>query len=150
MADLEVKIEPVALHHKDVWRILYGGYARFYGVELTDGVAGTVWGWLHDVDHVLEGVIAFAGVRPVGLAHYRPAPNPLRGADVCFLDDLFVVPEDRAKGAGRALITHVRGIARRRGWRTVRWITAADNHGAKGLYDQMADGRTWDFYEMSV
>lgn len=150
MADLDITIEPIAAHQKDVWRILYGGYAQFYGVELTDDVAETVWGWLHDAGHPLEGVIAFAGVRPVGLAHFRAAPNPLRGGDICFLDDLFVVPEDRAKGAGRALMNHIRGMARKRGWRTVRWITAANNHGAKGLYDQMADGQSWDFYEMSV
>lgn len=150
MANLDITIEPIRAHHKDVWRALYDGYARFYGADLSDKTAETVWGWLHDRDHVLQGVIAFAGIRPVGLAHFRPAPNPLRGGEICFLDDLFVVPEERAQGAGRALITHVRGIARRRGWKTVRWITAADNHGAKGLYDQLADGQSWNFYEMSI
>lgn len=148
MTETPITVEPIRTHQKDAWRRLYQGYADFYDVELPEAVAERVWGWLHDPDHPLEGVIALSGIRPLGLAHFRACPNPLRGSEIGFLDDLYVLPNERARGAGRALLDHVHRTARRRGWRVVRWITAADNDGAKALYDQLADGERWDLYEM--
>ena len=148
MIETRITVEPIGMHQKDAWRRLYQGYADFYDVELPDPVAERVWGWLHDEHHPLEGVLALSGIRPVGIAHFRACPNPLRGGEIGFLDDLYVLPEERARGVGRALLGSIQRTARRRGWRVVRWITAADNIGAKGLYDQVADGARWDLYEM--
>lgn len=150
MNDTRITIEPIARHQKAAWRKLYNGYAAFYEAGLPDAVAERVWGWLHDPDHPLEGVIALAGIRPLGIAHFRACPNPLRGAEIGFLDDLFVLPDERAQGAGRALLDHIHRQARRRGWSVVRWITAAENERARALYDQVADGARWDLYEMRV
>lgn len=148
MTETPIAVERIGVHQKDAWRRLYQGYADFYEVNLTDTTAERVWDWLHDPDHPLEGVIALSGIRPLGIAHFRACPNPLRGGEIGFLDDLYVLPAERAQGAGRALLESIQRTARRRGWRVVRWITAADNAGAKALYEQVADGNHWDLYEM--
>ena len=143
-------IVPIAVEHEARWRELYRSYATFYGRELTDAHAGTVWDLLMDPGHELEGRLALVDGRPVGLAHFRRMPSPLRGADIGFLDDLFVEPETRAKGIGRALIEAVADIARERGWSLVRWVTADDNYRARTLYDRLAVETTWNLYELAV
>ena len=144
------QIVPVAVEHEARWRELYRGYATFYGRELTDAHAEVVWGWLQDPGRELEGRLALADGRPVGLAHFRRMPSPLRGADIGFLDDLFVDPGTRARGVGRALIEAVAAVARERGWSLVRWHTADDNYRARALYDRLAAKTTWNLYELAV
>ena len=109
----------------------------------------TVWSWLFDADHVLEGLVALDGERPVGLAHYRGMPSPLRGGDIGFLDDLFVAPQARGQRVGEAMLDRLAEIARDRGWAAVRWLTADDNYRARTLYDRRATKTTWNLYEMS-
>ena len=134
---------------KTAWRRLYAGYATFYRREMTDEIAATVWGWLMDPAHELEGALALRDGVPVGLAHYRRMPSPLRGADIGFLDDLFVDPEVRGGRIGEALIDHVATVARERGWGVVRWITADDNYRARALYDRVAKKTLWNLYELT-
>lgn len=134
---------------KSAWRRLYDGYATFYRREMTDEIAATVWGWLMDPAHELEGALALRDGVPVGLAHYRRMPSPLRGADIGFLDDLFVDPAARGGRIGEALIDHVATVARERGWGVVRWITADDNYRARGLYDRVAKKTLWNLYELT-
>ena len=85
----------------------------------------------------------------MGLAHWRRMPSPLRGADIGFLDDLFVDPAARGGNIGEALIGHVAGVARARGWGVVRWITADDNYRARALYDRLAKKTSWNLYELT-
>ena len=132
------------------WRTLYDGYATFYKREMTDEIAATVWGWITDPDHELDGAIALVDGTPVGLAHYRRMPSPLRGAYVGFLDDLFVDPATRGKGVADALFVHLQEAARERGWPIVRWITADDNYRARGVYDKLSKKTSWNLYEMQV
>jgi GNAT superfamily N-acetyltransferase len=143
-----VIITPVE-EHRDAWRRLYGGYATFYKRRMTDEIADTVWGWLQDPAHELEGALALKDDVPVGLAHYRRMPSPLRGAEIGFLDDLFVDPEARGTGAADALVGHVGEVAKARGWAIVRWITADDNYRARALYDRVARKTVWNVYELT-
>ena len=60
---------------KAEWRGLFDGYADFYKVVMTDTIADTVWSWLHDPNHGLEGLIARDGQgTAVGIAHIRSCP----------------------------------------------------------------------------
>ena len=135
---------------RDGWRRLYDGYATFYKREMTDPIAEAVWGGITSEAHELEGVIALLDGEPVGLAHYRRMPSPLRGQDIGFLDDLFILPEARGEGIAELLFAHLRGVAQARGWGVVRWITADDNYRARALYDKLAKKTAWNLYEMSA
>jgi hypothetical protein len=42
-------------------------------------------------------------------------------------------------GAGRGLIEAVEKAARARGASRIHWLTKEDNHGARALYDTLAD-----------
>ncbi len=88
--------------------------------------------------------------RPVGLAHVRPTPSPLRGAFTGYLDDLFVAPAARGTGAFESLVGGIRALAGERGWETVRWITAADNARAQAAYERVGTRTEWVTYQLDV
>jgi GNAT superfamily N-acetyltransferase len=133
------------------WDALYAAYAEFYRSVQTAAMRDRVWSWLHDDDHVLEGLIALDGTgRGIGLAHFRPFARPLTAATGGFLDDLFVAPDWRGQGVADALVEAVVAEARRRGWVMVRWITANDNERARGLYDRIAEKTSWVTYQIAL
>jgi len=132
------------------WRSLYNGYAVFYKREMTDAIADNVWRWINDPNHESDGLVALLDGVPAGLAHYRRMPSPLRGADIGFLDDLFVDPAHRGNGLAEALFDRLRAIAAEKQWPVIRWLTADDNYRARGLYDQVAKKTLWNTYEMTV
>ncbi len=144
---IEIKAPDASL--KAGWRALYDGYATFYKREMTDAIAETVWDWINDPAHELDGAIAIVDGSPVGLAHYRRMPSPLRGADIGFLDDMFIDPAARGQGVAEALFDHLGAVAREREWDIVRWITADDNYRARAVYDKLARKTIWNVYEMT-
>ena len=89
-------IRPLSSSDWDSWRRLYLGYAEFYAVETDEDKLSTLFGWLLDPGHVCDGLVAANDdLSLVGLAHFRSMPSPLRGAEIGFLDDLFVDPLSR-------------------------------------------------------
>ena len=144
------KIRPLTPDDYDQWRRLYQGYADFYQVALTPDGVQTTWSWLIDAGHVCTGLVAEQSGQLVGLAHFRGMPSPLRGQMIGFLDDLFVVPENRSGGVAAALIKAVQAAAKAEGWGVVRWITRENNYRARGLYDKLAEKTDWALYEMAA
>ena len=125
------------------WRRLFQGYADFYKVSINDEIADTVWRWLLNPDHDMEGLIAFDSEnRAVGIAHVRRCPRPLGGCEIGFLDDLFVVPEARGGGVADALFQALKALAAERNWSTIRWLTQDFNERGRAFYDRYTDGPT--------
>ena len=141
-------IREIQLKDKERWEKLYKGYADFYKVEMNDKILQTVWSWLHDKSHDVEGLVYEVEDKIIGLAHYRRMPSPLRGQYIGFLDDLFVDPKYRGQKIGEKLINQMKEISISRGWNLVRWITRNDNTKAKSLYDRVSEKTTWDVYEL--
>ncbi|HDZ55882.1 MAG TPA: GNAT family N-acetyltransferase [Pseudomonas xinjiangensis] len=131
----------VTENDKAEWRILFDGYAAFYDVPVTDATANTVWDWLLDPDHVLEGMLTRDETgTAVGLAHVCACPRPLGGNEVGFLDDMYVSPESRGSGAADALFESLRNLASERGWSALRWITQHFNERGRAFYDRYTSG----------
>ena len=145
---MERNIRKIQPKDKNQWEKLYRGYADFYKVEMNDKILQTVWNWLHDKNHEVNGVVYEVEDRIVAFAHYRRMPNPLRGQDIGFLDDLFVHPEFRGQKIGEKLINKMKEISHTKGWKLVRWITRNDNLRAKSLYDRVSEKTNWDVYEL--
>ena len=143
-------IREIQLKDKEQWKKLYKGYADFYKVEMNDKILQTIWSWLHDKSHDVEGLVYEVEDKIIGLAHYRRMPSPLRGQYIGFLDDLFVDPKYRGQKIGEKLINQMKEISISRGWNLVRWITRNDNTKAKSLYDRVSEKTTWDVYELSL
>ena len=143
-----IMIRHIQLKDKEQWEELYKGYADFYKVKMNNKILQTVWNWLHDKSHEVNGLVYEVDGNIVGLAHYRRMPRLLRGQDMVFLDDLFVTPEYRGRKIGEKLINRMKEISTTKGWNLVRWITRDDNTRAKSLYDRVAEKTNWDVYEL--
>jgi ribosomal protein S18 acetylase RimI-like enzyme len=141
-----------ALHHSDydAWLDVYRFYADHYQFELSDQGVDTTWGWLMDDQQPLNGIVAVAGDNLIGLAHYRAMPSPLRGANLGFLDDLVVRPEERGGDAAKLLLSELKSIGKQQRWVSIRWITKEDNYRARSLYDKFASKTDWAMYEMMM
>lgn len=135
---------------RPAWDALYAEYAAFYEVPQTPEMRATVWNWLTDPAHLVSGFVADSDGTLVGFAHVRAFARPLAAASGLYLDDLFVSPAARGGGTARALIEAVKNKAAREGHSVVRWITAADNATARGLYDKVAQATEWVTYDIDV
>jgi GNAT superfamily N-acetyltransferase len=149
------KVRHVRDDEFDAWTRLFRGYADFYNWPTTDDHQRQIWKWIH-VDHSVEALVAVpvddAGNetgRPEGLAHLREWVRPLRGVVCGYLDDLYVEPAVRGRGAVDALFAEMRRIASERGWAMIRWTTADDNYRARSFYDKVATRTTWITYDMT-
>lgn len=148
-----MSIKVRALGDKDFfsWLGLFEGYSEFYKSTLTDEKALQVWSWIIDKNHVLAGAVAVNDEGDfIGFAHYREVPNTLSATRGLYLDDLFVVPESRSTGVGRALIESAKLYATENHLSTLSWITAADNVEAQRLYDDVATRTDWVTYEIEL
>ena len=103
------EIRPLAPGDRLEWERLYRGYADFYRVETSADKLATLFDWLIDPAHPFNGLLAVVGDGGLaGLAHYRAMPSPLRGAELGFLNDLFVDLYRRGDGTGEALLRALR------------------------------------------
>ena len=130
------------------WEKLYIDYAEFYKVTMNNEILDTVWSWLFNKKHVVNGLCYEAEGKIVGIAHYRTMPRPLKGKYIGFLDDLFVDPNFRGKKIGQKLIIALKDIAKSNDWQVIRWITHSSNDTAKKLYDKLANNTGFDLYEL--
>ena len=133
---------------KEEWRKLFKGYGDFYKAPINDAILTTVWDWLFDKKHVVNGLCYEIEGKIVGIAHYRTMPRPLKGKYIGFLDDLFVDPDFRGQKIGQKLIEALKNMAKSNNWQVIRWITHSNNKTAKKLYDKIANNTGFDLYEI--
>ncbi|GGF78652.1 GCN5 family N-acetyltransferase [Paracoccus acridae] len=136
---MSVTVRPLCPADETQWRALWKAYLEFYETSVSDQVYATTFGRL--VDPTLStqfGLIAEANGHAIGLVHAILHPHNWRVEDVCYLQDLYVVPEARGTGAGRALIEAVYAAADDNGTPSVYWLTQDTNTSARQLYDRVA------------
>ena len=81
-----------------------------------------------------EVLLAFEGESPVGFAVYFYNFSAWLGRPGLYLEDLFVKPEKRGKGYGRALLVELAKIARDRGCGRMEWAVLDWNEPAIKFY----------------
>ena len=94
-------------------------------------------------------LVADDGGEVIGFAAIGWKWSSLRGARIAVLEDLFVEPEARGRGAADALIAECARRARASGAPVVTWLTAPDNHRAQTVYDRVG-GRSAPFLEYEL
>ena len=77
----------------------------------------------------------FAGEGPDGFAELRFRPSLYTGALDAYLEELYVLPERRGRGLGRALLEAAMEHARRRGGARIDLNTSVDDVAARALYE---------------
>jgi GNAT superfamily N-acetyltransferase len=123
----------------DAWLPLWKGYQAFYHVDIADAVTRVTWDRLLDPNEPMNAALAVANGRAAGLVHWIYHRSTWTTGNYCYLQDLFVDPDTRGAGLGRALIEHVYADAARHNAARVYWLTHETNHTAMQLYDRVAE-----------
>jgi GNAT superfamily N-acetyltransferase len=82
-------------------------------------------------------VIARVGDAPAGFALWFYNYSTFLATPGLYLEDLFVLPEWRGHGIGRALLQHLAAIALRRGCGRMEWAVLDWNAPAIGFYERL-------------
>ena len=86
---------------------------------------------------VAEVLLAFEDEMPIGFAVFFHNFSTWVGRPGLYLEDLFVKPEARGKGYGRALLIHLAKIARDRGCGRMEWAVLDWNEPAIQFYKKI-------------
>jgi GNAT superfamily N-acetyltransferase len=84
-----------------------------------------------------EVLLAFEDTQPVGFAVFFHNFSTWLGRPGLYLEDLFVKPEQRGKGYGRALLVDLAKIARDRGCGRMEWAVLDWNDRAIQFYRKL-------------
>lgn len=146
-----MKIRSLAKTDRSVWEQFMNEYAVFYKTSVPEGGHERVWDWIFDNnnDFWCDLVLDNDG-KPLGFTQYQLMHRSLGGSMVCYLSDLYVKPDTRGIGAGRALIDHVIDFAKRRGITNVRWLTQDYNYAGRRLYDSYVSKSDFILYSLPV
>ncbi|AHB47160.1 GNAT family acetyltransferase [Hyphomicrobium nitrativorans NL23] len=118
------------------WRRLWDGYLAFYETTLPEDVTARTWNRLiHKSDGLFCRVAETAG-EVCGFSHSVLHAGTWTTTSSCYLEDLFVAPEQRGRGVGEALIRDLAGLAKAKGWSRLYWHTRGSNAAARRVYDR--------------
>lgn len=132
-------VRPITAADRYAWGPLWTGYLSFYETVLPEAAYDAAWRRLLDPGEPMWGAVALdAGGQAVGLVHWLYHRTFWSIEDSCYLQDLYVDPQVRGGGHGRALIEHVAQQAKSAGASRLYWNTHETNATARKLYDAVA------------
>lgn len=84
-----------------------------------------------------QTLLCFDGRRAIGFALYFFTYSTFLARPTLYLEDLFVTPDARGRGAGKALLASLARIAERRGCGRMEWAVLDWNAPAIGFYERL-------------
>lgn len=84
-----------------------------------------------------EALICRRGGRAIGFGLYYFTYSTFEGRPTLYLEDLFVVPDERGRGAGRALLRALAAVALRRGCARMEWTVLDWNRPSIAFYRKL-------------
>src|SRR6187402_2170579 len=133
-----ITVRPVLASDEKAWRKLFHDYVVFYKASVPEEIVAQTWRRLLNQDDNMMGLVALDDEgNAVGIAALVFHRSTWSASWYCYLEDLFVSPEARGLGAGRALIEATYAEADRRDATRTYWATQEDNATARALYDRI-------------
>jgi GNAT superfamily N-acetyltransferase len=134
---MTLTIRAIEEKDKNQWLKLWAGYLEFYKSTISPEQTELTWKRLISNDMKMFGFVAESEEGVIGFTHCLFRPSTWTETDYCYLEDLFVDPNIRGKGIGRALMNKVIEIAKEKNSKRVYWTTQEFNKTARVLYDSI-------------
>jgi GNAT superfamily N-acetyltransferase len=132
------------------WWRLWEGYNRFYETSVEPEVTSHTWYRILNPASPLVGRVADRDGQLVGFTISVLHQGTWTIEPILYLEDLFVDPEVRGGGVGRALMEDVIAQANTLGCSRLYWHTRADNAAARRLYDTFVEADAFVRYRMTL
>jgi GNAT superfamily N-acetyltransferase len=134
---MTLTIRAIEEKDKDQWLKLWAGYLEFYKSTISSEQTELTWKRLINNELKMFGFVAESEEGIIGFTHCLFRPSTWTETDYCYLEDLFVDPNIRGKGIGRALMNKVIDLAKEKKSKRVYWTTQEFNKTARVLYDSI-------------
>ena len=135
----EISVRPALSEDRSTWRQLWRDYCAVFDAIVSDEVTEGLWQRILAPDAVIGCLLACRGGNdPIGFANYVLHPHTWSLQPVCYLEDMFVLPEARGCGAGRVLIEGLVALGKQQSWRRIYGHTHETNYRARALYDRLS------------
>ena len=149
---MTAQLRPAEVHDVPVIAELIRGLATFERLEdvvtmteelLTRGLFGA--------RPYAEAVLAEEDGRPVGFALFFHNFSTFLGRPGMYLEDLFVLPDHRGRGIGRALLAYLAQLAVERECGRLEWVVLDWNREAIGFYERLGahPNSEWTTYRLT-
>ena len=153
VADADLHILTADGSHLDLVAPLFDAYRQFYHQPADLGAARAyLAARLARGESVIFLALLKAGSAsiPAGFTQLYPSFSSISLRPVWILYDLFVAPEARRRGVGRALLVHARAFAEGTGAGEMTLQTAHDNAPAQALYTALGWVRDDDYLTFNL
>jgi GNAT superfamily N-acetyltransferase len=134
---MTLTIRAIEEKDKSQWLKLWAGYLEFYKSTISTEQTELTWKRLINNELKMFGFVAENEDGVIGFTHCLFRPSTWTETDYCYLEDLFVDPNIRGKGVGRALMEKVVEFAKQKESKRVYWTTQEFNKTARVLYDSI-------------
>jgi GNAT superfamily N-acetyltransferase len=134
---MTLTIRAIEERDKVQWLKLWAGYLEFYKSTISPEQTELTWRRLINNELKMFGFVAESEEGVIGFTHCLFRPSTWTETDYCYLEDLFVDPNIRGKGVGRALMNKVFELAKEKNSKRVYWTTQEFNETARILYDSI-------------
>ena len=147
---MTLTIRAIEEKDKSQWLKLWAGYLEFYKSTISPEQTELTWKRLINNELKMFGFVAESEDRVIGFTHCLFRPSTWTETDYCYLEDLFVYPNIRGKGVGRALIEKVVELAKEKKSKRVYWTTQEFNKTARVLYDSITPVSEFVQYRLPI
>ena len=147
---MTLTIRAIEEKDKDQWLKLWAGYLEFYKSTISPEQTELTWKRLINNELKMFGFVAESEEGVIGFTHCLFRPSTWTETDYCYLEDLFVDPNIRGKGIGRALMNKVFELANEKNSKRVYWTTQEFNTTARVLYDSITPVSEFVQYRLKI
>ena len=147
---MTLTIRAIEERDKVQWLKLWAGYLEFYKSTISSEQTELTWKRLINNELKMFGFVAESEEGVIGFTHCLFRPSTWTETDYCYLEDLFVDPNIRGKGIGRALINKVVELAKEKNSKRVYWTTQEFNKTARVLYDSITPVSEFVQYRLPI
>ena len=147
---MTLTIRAIEENDKNQWLKLWAGYLEFYKSTISPEQTEITWKRLINNELKMFGFVAESEEGVIGFTHCLFRPSTWTETDYCYLEDLFVDPNIRGKGIGRALMNKVFDLAKEKNSKRVYWTTQEFNKTARVLYDSITPVSEFVQYRLPI
>ncbi|MHC1682781.1 MAG: N-acetyltransferase family protein [Clostridiaceae bacterium] len=118
------------------WRDMWLMYNKFYGAVISKEITTALWQRILDQASPIGALIAENENGIMGFANFVLHEYTWSSGYACLMDDLFIIPKMRGRGAATMLISTLIKMGKEKGWTRIYWMTRDGNASARSLYDK--------------